>query len=62
MDLYTKIWLINLGLVFWVAWMDRALLDDAIGCSKHGSVVVEVWASLSFVSLPVWFIYFIVTL
>ena len=60
MDVYTKIFAINLILVFALSAIDRNLLNDRIEKSKM-FVTFGLWALISLVSIPVWLCYLVVT-
>ena len=58
MDIYSKIFLINIVLVLSVAWLD-GFLDDKIS-NVVGVELLGFWAFISLASIPVYVIYLIV--
>ena len=60
----TKIFFINWILILTVAGVDRLLLNDGIENGKFGNIPVfifGVWALVSLLSIPAWFIYLILS-
>ncbi len=61
-DIYTKVFFANLVAIMFFAAFDRLVLDDKIEKAIIIGFVVNLWASLSFISIPVWLIYMIISM
>ena len=62
LDFWTKVFFINMILLYSATWIDTNLLDswieDDIGLVNE---LCSVWSLLSLISIPVWCIYKILT-
>lgn len=61
MDLYTKLFLANLVGMITTAWVDKSLLKDKLEKLPGFATLLEVWALITLLSIPVWLVYIIVT-
>jgi len=59
MDIYTKIFLINAISLVFLAAFDRNIMNDKIE-NSFVQTPLYIWAGVSFLSAPVWLVYFIV--
>lgn len=59
MDIYSKVFLINMVLVISIAWLDK-FMNDKISAVVNVEIL-GFWAFLSILSIPVYVIYLIVT-
>lgn len=61
MDFYTKLFLLNMVTLGFTAFIDRNVFDDAIEDMPILGVVLQYWAFLSLLTIPVWLFYIILT-
>jgi len=62
MDIYTKIFLINMIMVFATVAIDVHILDGALEASPSIFPILGLWALSTIISVPVWIVWAIVTL
>ena len=60
MDVYSKIFLINMIVIGFLALVDVNLFDCEIVGSKPIGGFIQLWAWISLVSIPAWAIYIVV--
>ena len=60
MDIYTKIFLINLILLFFVLWFDKNILNVFIDKHDFLRICGGGWILFTLCSVPAWMIYLIV--
>ena len=60
MDIYTKIVLINIVLLFFIVWMNEHILNDIIGEHESLRVIGGLWVLVTLCSIPALLIHFIV--
>ena len=61
MDIYTKLFLANLIAMFFTAAFDRYVLNDALEDIVFTRAMLGLWALATFISMPAWIIYVIVS-
>jgi len=61
MDFYTKMFLVNFIILFFVGALDKSFLADAIENGKYTKHLYMLWNVLTLISIPSWIVYLIVT-
>ena len=59
MDIYTKIFLINIILIFSALFIDKQFLDDYIDKQRSTRIPAGAWALMTLLSIPAWLIYLV---
>jgi len=61
MDFYTKMFVINLVIVFAIGWADGYFFDDYLDGDDIWGNLWGFWCLASIISIPAWLIYLIAT-
>ena len=62
MDIVTKLFLANLVGIVSIAWLDKKVLKDKLEKLPGFGTLLEVWTLITILTIPVWLVYFVVTL